>query len=371
LQCPETVYFIPHPPAALAKPTQPASVSGEVVEALRAAKRICERVRYESRHTDAASPDYRKGFTAGAGGCAVLILEEINKLAAASEAPAAPSIPEGMKPWHGADREPEDWDRGIVLYSRPDGSVHPLKISSEDSESWPQVVAYTPQPLRDTIIGILRSAISLECGDTLRGFDRAADRIIAYIPEAPAAPSTEVARGGEREAIFERDDQCNVEFGTVPDCDCPHEHWHVNGVCLDVHIEEDGTGHIILTLEDDPIELQISGVANIDEARAIGWAWAAKRLCLATTDALSLSAASMRAGEGARDAKTIAVEVLQSACETDPADPEHPDTIMITCGDLESIVRLKVELADERAMLAAANLTDPPADAKAAGHNAD
>jgi hypothetical protein len=52
-----------------------------------------------------------------------------------------------------------------------------------------------------------------------------------------------------------------------------------------------------------------------------------------------------------REAKVIAAAVLQSACETDPADPEHPNTIMITCEDLESLVRMHVELADERAAL--------------------
>lgn len=56
-----------------------------------------------------------------------------------------------------------------------------------------------------------------------------------------------------------------------------------------------------------------------------------------------------------REAKAIAAAVLQSACETDPADPEHPDTIMITCDDLESIVRMHVECADERAALKSAD----------------
>ena len=37
--------------------------------------------------------------------------------------------------------------------------------------------------------------------------------------------------------------------------------------------------------------------------------------------------------------KRIAAAVVQSACETDPADPDHPDTILITTDDLEIIVR--------------------------------
>jgi hypothetical protein len=41
--------------------------------------------------------------------------------------------------------------------------------------------------------------------------------------------------------------------------------------------------------------------------------------------------------------KAVAAGVVQSACETDPADPDHPDTILITTGDLETIVRARLE----------------------------
>lgn len=40
--------------------------------------------------------------------------------------------------------------------------------------------------------------------------------------------------------------------------------------------------------------------------------------------------------------KLIAAEVVQGACETDPADADHPDTILITTGDLEAVVRTAV-----------------------------
>lgn len=93
-----------------------------------------------------------------------------------------------------------------------------------------------------------------------------------------------------REASFVRDDQCNVEFGTVPDCDCPHEHWHVGGICLDVHIEEDRTGHAILG--NDDWQLEVSGVENLDEMRAIAFAWTSQKF------ALTPSALSGDAGEG-------------------------------------------------------------------------
>ncbi len=42
-------------------------------------------------------------------------------------------------------------------------------------------------------------------------------------------------------------------------------------------------------------------------------------------------------------AKEISAAALLAACESDPADPEHPDTICITTGDLETIVRCAVE----------------------------
>lgn len=43
------------------------------------------------------------------------------------------------------------------------------------------------------------------------------------------------------------------------------------------------------------------------------------------------------------EVKTIAAAALQAACESDPADPEHPDTICITTGDFEAIVRGEIE----------------------------
>lgn len=48
-------------------------------------------------------------------------------------------------------------------------------------------------------------------------------------------------------------------------------------------------------------------------------------------------------------AKAIAASVVQSACETDPADPGHPDTVCIDVADLEAIVRTAVANALEAA----------------------
>ena len=58
---------------------------------------------------------------------------------------------------------------------------------------------------------------------------------------------------------------------------------------------------------------------------------------------------------GWRVAKEIAASALQAACEADPADPEHPDTVMLTTGDLETIVRCAVENWQEAASLTASN----------------
>lgn len=86
---------------------------------------------------------------------------------------------------------------------------------------------------------------------------------------------------GDVQAV--RDDQCNVEFGTVPDCDCPHEHWHIGGVCLDVHIEDDGSGHSILG--NDDWQLEVKGVESIDEMRAIAFAWSSQKYGFASLSA--------------------------------------------------------------------------------------
>lgn len=42
-------------------------------------------------------------------------------------------------------------------------------------------------------------------------------------------------------------------------------------------------------------------------------------------------------------ARPVAASALQTACETDPADPDHPDAILLTTGDFETIVRCAIE----------------------------
>lgn len=97
--------------------------------------------------------------------------------------------------------------------------------------------------------------------------------------------ATEIATIELPNAVFAP--QCPKEFGTAPDCDCPWEHWHVgtSGMCLDVHIENDGSAHITLDWGDDGRELQIVGKLDLAQARHIAFAWVSL-LCSqpATTD---------------------------------------------------------------------------------------
>lgn len=70
--------------------------------------------------------------------------------------------------------------------------------------------------------------------------------------------------------------ECCDEMRTNPECDCPHEHWHIGaaaGSCLDVHLEDDGSAHIIFDCGDDNRELTVKGVNGIEEARALAFGW--------------------------------------------------------------------------------------------------
>lgn len=70
--------------------------------------------------------------------------------------------------------------------------------------------------------------------------------------------------------------ECCAENGTVPDCPCPHEHWHLAaaaGSCLDVHLEEDGSAHITFDWGDDSRELIATGVDGLAEARSLAFGW--------------------------------------------------------------------------------------------------
>lgn len=59
-----------------------------------------------------------------------------------------------------------------------------------------------------------------------------------------------------------------------PECDCPYEHWHVNDVCLHVHLEEDGSTHCILDAGDWDQEVTSADHADLASARAFAFEWA-------------------------------------------------------------------------------------------------
>jgi hypothetical protein len=70
--------------------------------------------------------------------------------------------------------------------------------------------------------------------------------------------------------------ECCAEFSAEPECACPHEHWHIAAAansCLDVHLEEDGSAHIIFDCGDWDRELTVQGVSGIEEARACAFGW--------------------------------------------------------------------------------------------------
>ena len=73
------------------------------------------------------------------------------------------------------------------------------------------------------------------------------------------------------------DMQCAIDFGITPDCDCAHEHWHLGdaGTCLDLHLEDDGSCHVILFLEEDEIHTHYVGLTSIDQVRPLAMVWAA------------------------------------------------------------------------------------------------
>jgi hypothetical protein len=69
--------------------------------------------------------------------------------------------------------------------------------------------------------------------------------------------------------------QCAMDFGLVPECGCPHEHWHIDNCCLDIHFEPDGQCHVLLYAEEDEeAETHFEGVTSIDQARPLAMAWA-------------------------------------------------------------------------------------------------
>ena len=74
---------------------------------------------------------------------------------------------------------------------------------------------------------------------------------------------------------------CAEQFGMLPDCNCPHEHWHIGQArfCLDLHFEDDGSCHVLLMDDDgEDIETDFTGHASIDTVRPLALAWASLKV---------------------------------------------------------------------------------------------
>ncbi len=75
----------------------------------------------------------------------------------------------------------------------------------------------------------------------------------------------------------ELDMKCPADFGTLPDCDCPFQHWHIGGAltCLDVHFEEDASVHLRLYTGDYEAETILMGMSSLEQALPFAFRWAA------------------------------------------------------------------------------------------------
>lgn len=74
--------------------------------------------------------------------------------------------------------------------------------------------------------------------------------------------------------------ECAEDFGTLPDCRCPFEHWHWGGWCIDVHFEDDGSVHARVEHPDcGEWDTHYVGIDDMDGARSFAAAWAEHVIC--------------------------------------------------------------------------------------------
>jgi hypothetical protein len=58
----------------------------------------------------------------------------------------------------------------------------------------------------------------------------------------------------------------------APECDCPMRHMHVDGVCLEVHYEPDGSVHVLADAGDWQDETSLAA-PDLDDACQQALAW--------------------------------------------------------------------------------------------------
>jgi hypothetical protein len=74
------------------------------------------------------------------------------------------------------------------------------------------------------------------------------------------------------------EDQTGIcDWFDPPECDCPMAHLHVDGVCLEVHYEPDGSVHALSDAGDWQDETTLHDCRDLDEAKERALAWFAAR----------------------------------------------------------------------------------------------
>jgi hypothetical protein len=58
----------------------------------------------------------------------------------------------------------------------------------------------------------------------------------------------------------------------APECDCPHAHLHVDGICVDVHYEPDGSVHVAVDSGDWDDETTLTAT-SLEDAKQQALAW--------------------------------------------------------------------------------------------------
>jgi hypothetical protein len=81
---------------------------------------------------------------------------------------------------------------------------------------------------------------------------------------------------GSKPMIVE--DQTGIcDWFDQPECDCPLIHLHVDGVCLEVHYEPDGSVHVLSDAGDWQDETTLLGCRDLADARDLALAWFTER----------------------------------------------------------------------------------------------
>lgn len=73
--------------------------------------------------------------------------------------------------------------------------------------------------------------------------------------------------------IIELDMKCPEDMKTMPECNCPFEHWHVDRLCFDIHFEENGEVHLLVMGEDWESDTMLQNIPDLEAARPLAFTW--------------------------------------------------------------------------------------------------